>query len=61
MGDFELEEKVDDFENSYDFKGKTIRNVKEFSVGNSDFVIRNGRLEIRDSSGNIVVLIDANG
>lgn len=37
------------------------KNVKELKASDGSFRISKGRLELRDSSGNIVILLDANG
>jgi len=37
------------------------KNVKEFKASDGSFYITNGRIELRDTDGNIVVLLDANG
>ena len=36
-------------------------NIKRLRSGDGTFNIANGRIELRDSTGNIVVIIDANG
>ena len=41
--------------------GGAYKNVKEIKSGDGSFYIHEGAIELRDSSGNIVVLIDANG
>lgn len=40
---------------------KVFKNVKEIKASDGSFQIKDGRLELRDSSGNIVILMDANG
>jgi len=41
--------------------GEYFSNVKRIRSGDGSFLIANGKIELRDSSGNIIVLIDANG
>jgi uncharacterized protein YxjI len=41
--------------------GERFKNVKELKAGDGSFLIRKGRLELRDTAGNIVILLDANG
>lgn len=40
---------------------KRFKNVKEIKAGDGSFEIYEGKLVLRDSAGNIVVLLDANG
>lgn len=37
------------------------KNVKELKAGDGSFKLTSGKLELRDSNGNIVILLDANG
>jgi hypothetical protein len=36
-------------------------NIKRLRAGDGSFQIENGALKLRDSNGNVVVIIDANG
>ena len=40
---------------------KSFKNVKEIKSSDGSFAIRDGRLEMRDTAGNIVILLDPNG
>jgi hypothetical protein len=40
--------------------GESFKNVKEIKSGDGSFYISSGKIELRDSSGNVVILIDAN-
>lgn len=40
---------------------KVFKNVKELKAGDGSFMIKEGRIELRDTAGNIVILMDANG
>lgn len=42
--------------------GESFKNIKEMKVGNGNFYVdASGKLELRDSSGNVVVVLDPNG
>jgi len=42
--------------------GEVLKNVKELKVANGNFYIDpSGKLELRDSNGNVVILMDPNG
>jgi len=42
--------------------GEVLKNVKELKVANGNFYIDpSGKLELRDSNGNVVILLDPNG
>ncbi len=42
--------------------GGSYKNIKEMKVGNGNFYVdASGKLELRDSSGNVVVVLDPNG
>ena len=42
--------------------GDVFKNVKELKAGNGNFYVdASGKITLRDTSGNIVVLIDPNG
>lgn len=42
--------------------GEVLKNVKEMKIGNGAFYVdAEGKVEIRDSAGNVVILIDPNG
>ena len=47
--------------NAPDQSGQYIDNVKRLRSGDGSFKLEQGALELRDSSGNIVVILDANG
>lgn len=40
---------------------KVFKNVKELKASDGSFRIKDGRVELRDTAGNIVILLDANG
>ena len=40
---------------------QNFKNVKEFRASDGSFAIKDGKTEFRDTSGNIVILIDPNG
>jgi hypothetical protein len=40
---------------------KVFKNVKEFKASDGSFAIKEGRVEMRDTDGNIVILFDPNG
>jgi len=42
--------------------GESFKNIKEMKVGNGNFYVdASGKLELRDSNGNVVVVLDPNG
>jgi hypothetical protein len=59
MGELNIEQQPlnDESKNSPEI----FNNVKKIRSGDGTFNIANGRIELRDASGNIVVLLDANG
>ena len=62
MGDLNVENKPLPTPDELYNRGKSeIKDVRSFSMGDGVFKIINGRMEIRDSNGNIVILIDPNG
>jgi hypothetical protein len=58
MSEFILEETGLDTEQVGGFDES---NIKRLRSGDGSFQIENGALKLRDSSGNVVVIIDANG
>lgn len=60
MANFTIEETYQLEDNSND-DIQVLNNLKKIRSGDGTFNIAQGRIELRDSSGNIVVLLDANG
>jgi len=58
MSEFTLE---DTGLNTEEVGGFDQSNIKRLRAGDGSFEIVNGTIKLRDTSGNIVVLIDANG
>jgi hypothetical protein len=59
MSEFTVEPKSYDLPQE-DPNGGTFKNVKEIKAGDGSFYISGGKLELRDSIGNVVILMDAN-
>jgi hypothetical protein len=62
MAEFKIpDDEITPIDGSSENTGKYLNNLKKLRAGNGSFNIENGRIELRDSSNNIIVLLDANG
>jgi len=60
MSEFTLQE-TELNQDSIPVGGNIFNNVKRLSSGDGSFLISEGKIELRDSDGNVVVKFDANG